>query len=137
MSDTHEVLASIVGAANVASGDAISDDLTHDEGLGVEPHRPDVVVWPESTAAVAAVVAHANDHRIPVTARGAASGSVSRPVSRPARNRTPVAAPSPRIPTIPAIRTRRQARLTKEIPGPPALHPTGPSLTNSLITLIF
>ena len=64
MSDTHEVLASIVGAANVASGDAISDDLTHDEGLGVEPHRPDVVVWPESTAAVAAVVAHANDHRI-------------------------------------------------------------------------
>ena len=74
MSDTHEVLASIVGVANMASGDAISDDLTHDEGLGVEPHRPDVVVWPESTAAVAAVVAHANDHRIPVTARGAGTG---------------------------------------------------------------
>ena len=74
MSDTHEVLASIVGAANVASGDAISDDLTHDEGLGVEPHRPDVVVWPESTAAVAAVVAHAKEHRIPVTARGAGTG---------------------------------------------------------------
>ena len=37
------------------------------------PHRPDVVVYPESTAEVAAVLALAHDRRVPVTPFGAGS----------------------------------------------------------------
>ena len=54
MSDVHESLAEIVGAQHVLDGDAIGDDYTHDEALGVTPHRPPFVVRPADTDEVAA-----------------------------------------------------------------------------------
>jgi glycolate oxidase len=69
-----ELLAGVVGAENVRTGDAIKDDYGHDEALTAEPQRPLAVVSPASTGEVAAVVRLADEHRIPVTARGAGTG---------------------------------------------------------------
>jgi glycolate oxidase len=64
----------VVGAEHVLSGDAIKDDYTHDEALTVVPRRPLAVVLPATTDEVAAVVRLADEHRVPVTARGAGTG---------------------------------------------------------------
>ena len=69
-----ELLAGVIGAENVRTGDAIKDDYGHDEALTAEPQRPLAVVSPASTDEVAAVVRLADEHRIPVTARGAGTG---------------------------------------------------------------
>jgi len=74
MSDLAERLAEIVGTANVTTGDAINDDDTHDEALGSTPATPAAVVRPSTTAEVAAIVAVADEMRVPVTARGAGTG---------------------------------------------------------------
>src|SRR5690606_38807613 len=50
------------------------DDYGHDEALTVTPVRPAAVVWPTTTEQVAAVLRVANEHRVPVTARGAGTG---------------------------------------------------------------
>src|SRR5438876_7035559 len=39
-------------------------------------HKPDAVVFPRSTKSISAVLHFANEHRIPVTARGAGHGYV-------------------------------------------------------------
>jgi len=67
-------LAAAVGAAHVDLGDAVGDDLCHDEALGVAPVRPTAVVRPGSTADVAAVVRAAGELGVPVTARGSGTG---------------------------------------------------------------
>jgi glycolate oxidase len=69
-----ERLATVVGPEHVRTGDAIKDDYGHDEALTAEPQRPLAVVSPASTDEVAAVVRLADEHRIPVTARGAGTG---------------------------------------------------------------
>jgi glycolate oxidase len=69
-----ELLAGVVGAEHVRTGDAIKDDYGHDEALTAQPQRPLAVVSPASTDEVAAVVRLADEHRIPVTARGAGTG---------------------------------------------------------------
>jgi len=74
MADLAARLADIVGAGHVESGDAISDDLTHDECLTVPAVEPVAVVHPGSTAEVAAVVALAAELHLPVTARGSGTG---------------------------------------------------------------
>ncbi len=74
MGDLVSALEGIVGTGNVASGDAINEDLTHDEALTATWVAPAAVVTPGSTEEVAAVVAHARDHGVPVTARGAGTG---------------------------------------------------------------
>ncbi len=74
MADLDVRLADLVGAANVLTGDAISDDYAHDEALSATPHRPDAVVRPRSTADVVAVVELANELNVPVTARGSGTG---------------------------------------------------------------
>jgi glycolate oxidase len=74
MGDLVTALADVVGAANVATGEAISEDLTHDEALTATPVVPAAVVRPASTDEVAAVVALARDLGVPVTARGAGTG---------------------------------------------------------------
>jgi len=74
MADLTAALADIVGAANVATGDAISDDLTHDEALTVEACVPAAVVRPRSTSEVAEVVALAANQGMPLTARGSGTG---------------------------------------------------------------
>jgi D-lactate dehydrogenase (cytochrome) len=57
-------------AANV--GDGESERATHGEDLTYHPpHPPDAVVYPESTAEVAAVLAYANEQRVPVVPFGA------------------------------------------------------------------
>lgn len=58
----------------VLTGEAISDDYAHDEALTVTPVRPAIVVRPESTAEVATVLRLADDHGVPVTARGSGTG---------------------------------------------------------------
>ena len=74
MADLVSALADIVGAANVATGDAISDDLTHDEALTAEARAPLAVVRPASTEEVAAIVSLASAQGVPVTARGSGTG---------------------------------------------------------------
>ena len=69
-----DVLAGIVGAANVDVGSAVSEDLSHDEALGLEPVAPLAVVRPGSTAEVVAVVTTASEAGIPLTARGSGTG---------------------------------------------------------------
>ena len=78
-----ELLAGVVGTEHVRTGDAIKDDYGHDEALTAEPQRPLAVVAPASTDEVAAVVRLANEHRIPVTARGAGTGMSGGCIPRP------------------------------------------------------
>ena len=53
-------------------GDGPSERATHGEDLTYHPpHEPDAVVYPESAAEVAAVLAYANERRIPVVPFGA------------------------------------------------------------------
>ena len=67
-------LSKIVGGANVVGGAAIADDYARDEALNVPPHKPDWLVWPTTTEQVARILGLANQHRIPVTARGSGTG---------------------------------------------------------------
>ena len=67
-------LAALVGADHVDVGAAISDDLCHDESLGVVPGHPVAVVRPASAVEVAAVVRVAGELGVPVTARGSGTG---------------------------------------------------------------
>jgi glycolate oxidase len=72
--DIADRFAAVVGASNVLSGDAVNDDYAHDETLSREPQAPAVVVLPASTDEVAQLLQLADEHRIPVTARGAGTG---------------------------------------------------------------
>src|SRR3954447_6165290 len=74
MDDLGEVLAKIVGDANVDVGDAVSDDDTHDECLTITGTRPAGVVRPATTDEVARTVTLAAERGIPVTARGSGTG---------------------------------------------------------------
>ncbi|HEU5033541.1 MAG TPA: FAD-linked oxidase C-terminal domain-containing protein [Mycobacteriales bacterium] len=74
MSDVSERLAALLDSNRVLTGEQISADYTHDEALGAEPAKPDVVVLPRDTAEVARVVALAAELGVPVTARGSGSG---------------------------------------------------------------
>jgi glycolate oxidase len=74
MGDLATALADIVGASNVAIGDAIAEDLTHDEAITAAPVVPAAVVHPGTTEEVAAIVALARDLGVPVTARGSGTG---------------------------------------------------------------
>jgi glycolate oxidase len=78
-----ELLAGVVGAGHVRTGDAIKDDDGHDEALTAEPQRPLAVVAPASTDEVAAVLRLANEHRVPVTARGSGTGMSGGCIPRP------------------------------------------------------
>lgn len=74
MADIIERLADFVGEANVFTGPAITEDYTHDEALTATPRLPLAVVRPGCTDEVAAVLCLADDHRLPVTARGSGTG---------------------------------------------------------------
>jgi glycolate oxidase len=58
----------------VLTGDAISDDYTHDEALTATPRRPMAVVRPASTDDVAELLTWATAQQVPVTARGSGTG---------------------------------------------------------------
>jgi glycolate oxidase len=74
MGDLVTALADIVGAGNVLTGEAISEDLTHDEALTATAVTPLAVVRPGTTEEVAAVVALASAQGVPLTARGSGTG---------------------------------------------------------------
>ena len=74
MSDLAERLADVLAPGQILTGDAITDDYTHDEALTVAAERPACVVRPGSTAEVAAVLRLADELGIPVTARGSGTG---------------------------------------------------------------
>lgn len=74
MADLIDDLARIVGASHALDAHAAGDDYSHDEALNATWNEPDAVVFPATTAEVTEVLAYANDHRIPVTARGAGTG---------------------------------------------------------------
>ena len=69
------VLRSIVGEAEVLTGDAINLDYSHDE-LGGISRMPEVLVRVHSTEEISAVMRHAYEHTIPVTVRGSGTGLV-------------------------------------------------------------
>ena len=74
MADLASALADVVGRGQVLEGEEISDDYGHDEALTAVPQRPAFVVRPASTAEVAGLLRVANEHRVPVTARGNGTG---------------------------------------------------------------
>jgi glycolate oxidase len=74
LTDLLEQLQAAAGAANVATGDDIHDDYTHDEALQAAHRRPQHVVRPGSTEEVAAVVKAALETGTPLTARGSGTG---------------------------------------------------------------
>jgi len=69
-----DALTAAVDPAALHIGAAISDDYAHDEALTVAAVRPAFVAAPSSTAEVAALLAVAAAHAMPVTARGSGTG---------------------------------------------------------------
>jgi glycolate oxidase len=74
MGDVAARLAEIVGDKNVLTGDAVSEDYTHDEALTATPQRPAYVAKPATAEEVAELLKTASTHVVPVTARGSGSG---------------------------------------------------------------
>ena len=74
MPDLLEQLGEALGAAHVVRGPAVAIDYTHDEALTADPVTPLAVVFPGSTDDVVTVLRWANEHRIPVVARGSGTG---------------------------------------------------------------
>jgi glycolate oxidase len=64
----------VVGDAHVRAGEAVGEDYAHDEALTSPPQAPLAVVLPGTAEEVAAVLRVADEHRIPVTARGTGTG---------------------------------------------------------------
>lgn len=74
MDDVAARLAKIVGDRNLLTGDAISDDYTHDEALTEAPQKPGYVAKPATADEVAELLKVATEQRLPVTARGSGCG---------------------------------------------------------------
>jgi glycolate oxidase len=73
MTDVLGLLADATAPERVLPGD-VNDDYSHDEAPAAEPQRPLAVVIPTTTAEVVAILRMANEHIIPVTARGSGAG---------------------------------------------------------------
>ncbi|MGH3518611.1 MAG: FAD-binding oxidoreductase [Haloechinothrix sp.] len=82
--DVAARLAEIIGASHLVAGDAISEDYGHDEALTGAPQRPAYLAKPGTAEEVAALLATASEHAIPVTARGSGSGLCA--AARPQEN---------------------------------------------------
>ncbi|CAM4090267.1 putative FAD-linked oxidoreductase [Mycobacterium basiliense] len=74
MIDMTARLAEIVGNNNVLTGDAISEDYSHDEELAQPAQQPAYVVKPATAQAVSQLLVAATEHGVPVTARGSGCG---------------------------------------------------------------
>ena len=71
---TIQFLQDTVGEENVTT--ALIDMISYSTDASEFKHRPEVAVFPHSTAEVAAVMKMADEQRIPVTPRGAGTGNV-------------------------------------------------------------
>ena len=76
-------LVELLGKSGVLVGDAVNDDVTHDECLTSTPQRPLAVVRPRNEEQVAAVVRWAAEHHVPLTARGSGTGLAGACIPRP------------------------------------------------------
>ncbi|HET9052456.1 MAG TPA: FAD-binding oxidoreductase [Candidatus Dormibacteraeota bacterium] len=74
MADFADRLRAVLAPEKVLDGDAVGEDMAHDEALTVPGRRPDAVVVPTCAEDVAAVVRLAAGEGVPVTARGAGTG---------------------------------------------------------------
>jgi glycolate oxidase len=74
MADLHARMVALLRPDQVLSGPEASEDYRHDEALTAEWVTPELVVLPESTEEVAAVVRVADELGVAVTARGAGTG---------------------------------------------------------------
>jgi glycolate oxidase len=74
MGDIVERLVEAVGPGAVLTGTEVHEDYTHDEALTATPCAPLALVRPGCTDDVVAVLRLADEHRIPVTARGSGTG---------------------------------------------------------------
>jgi glycolate oxidase len=74
MSDMTARFAEIVGQHNLLTGDAVSEDYSHDEELTAQPQRPAYVAKPATADEVAQLLKAASEFKVPVTARGSGSG---------------------------------------------------------------
>ena len=72
-------LIEILGPAGVSTSDADLKAHSVDESW-VDPHIPEVVVWPETTDQVSKVLAFANARKIPVSARSGGSSLEGNPI---------------------------------------------------------
>ena len=74
MGDIVEQLRSALGPVEVVAGVDAGEAYTHDESLTARPIVPQAVVFPTTTAEVAAIVAWADDAGVAVVARGSGTG---------------------------------------------------------------
>ncbi|MEU3273323.1 FAD-binding oxidoreductase [Saccharomonospora sp. NPDC006951] len=72
--DVAQKLAEIAGKRHILTGKAIPDEYAGDEALVGERQKPRYVAKPATAEEVAAILATATEHGIPVTARGSGSG---------------------------------------------------------------
>ncbi|WP_158887038.1 FAD-binding oxidoreductase [Amycolatopsis anabasis] len=73
-SGTATRFAEVVGKQHLLTGDEISADYASDEALTESPRKPRYLAKPGTAEEVAALLAAAAEHRVPVTARGSGSG---------------------------------------------------------------
>ncbi|TCP51886.1 glycolate oxidase [Tamaricihabitans halophyticus] len=69
-----DTLSGIVGTGQLLVGTDIPVEYARDEALEVQAQQPGWLVRPDDTEQVAAVIRAANEHGVPVTARGSGSG---------------------------------------------------------------
>lgn len=77
--DHINLLKSMVPADRFSTGDSVLDLHSKDESR-YPACRPDVVIWPETVAEVAAIVKYANENLIPVTGWGSGSSIEGNPI---------------------------------------------------------
>ena len=77
--DHVEHLRTLVDADRVSTGKSVLDLHAKDQSLH-SPCRPEVVIWPQTTAEVSGIVQYADEHRIPVTGWGAGSSLEGNPI---------------------------------------------------------
>jgi D-lactate dehydrogenase (cytochrome) len=75
----HTALTAIVGADRLSARQADLDLHSRDQSFH-EASPPEVILWPETTAEVSAILRFANAERIPVTAWGAGSSLEGNPI---------------------------------------------------------
>ncbi|MBI1878230.1 MAG: FAD-binding oxidoreductase, partial [Chloroflexi bacterium] len=79
LEETIRALQGIVSPAQVSGTQADRVQHARDQSAHAEC-LPDVVIWPQSTAEVSAILAYANEARLPVTAWGAGTSLEGNPI---------------------------------------------------------
>ena len=72
-------LENILDTERVSVAEAVRSQHAQDQSAH-QPHLPDVVVWPQNTAEVAAILRYAHEHEIPVTPWGAGTSIEGNPI---------------------------------------------------------